>query len=112
MSATALLIGSAAQQALLKVARSVCVYVWSLYECCLSQVGKVLGNDPGSRAAFVHSGGLAAVQHMAEAPGSKLKEAVEIINSAYPEEIVKYYSPQYSQQLLERLQTMTTQAAY
>jgi hypothetical protein len=49
---------------------------------------------------------------MAEAPGSKLKEAVEIINSAYPEEIVKYYSPQYSQQLLERLQTMTTQAAY
>lgn len=56
---------------------------------CLScrQVGKVLGNDPSGRAAFVHSGGLAAVQQMAEAPGSKLKEAVEIINSAYPEEV-------------------------
>ncbi len=51
------------------------------------QVGKVLGNDPSGRAAFVHSGGLAAVQQMAEAPGSKLKEAVEIINSAYPEEV-------------------------
>lgn len=38
------------------------------------QVGKVLGNDPSGRAAFVHSGGLAAVQQMAEAPGSKLKE--------------------------------------
>ena len=43
---------------------------------------------------------------MAEAPGSKLKEAVEIINSCYPEEIVKYYSPSYSQQLLEKLDTM------
>lgn len=47
----------------------------------------MLGNDPSGRAAFVHSGGLAAVQQMAEAPGSKLKEAVEIINSAYPEEV-------------------------
>jgi hypothetical protein len=28
---------------------------------------------------------------MAEAPGSKLKEAVEVINSCYPEEIVRYY---------------------
>lgn len=55
--------------------------------CACPQVGKVLGNDPSGRAAFVHSGGLAAVQQMAEAPGSKLKEAVEIINSAYPEEV-------------------------
>ncbi len=57
--------------------------------CLRVQVGKVLANDPAGRAAFVHSGGLAAVQQMAEAPGSKLKEAVEIINSVYPEEIVK-----------------------
>ena len=38
------------------------------------QAGKVLANDPSGRAQFVHSGGLAAVQQMAEAPGSKLKE--------------------------------------
>lgn len=57
----------------------------------LTQVGKVLGNDPSGRAAFVHSGGLAAVQQMAEAPGSKLKEAVEIINSAYPEEVRAWF---------------------
>lgn len=78
----------------------------------LEQVGKVLANDPSGRAQFVHSGGLAAVQQMAEAPGSKLKEAVEIINSCYPEEIVKYYSPSYSQQLLEKLESMNTQTAY
>lgn len=75
-------------------------------------MGKVLANDPSGRAAFVHSGGLAAVQNMAEAPGSKLKEAVEIINSVYPEEIVKYYSPSYSAQLMEKLESLTTQPAY
>jgi len=35
-----------------------------------------------------------------------LLQAVEIINSCYPEEIVKYYSPSYSQQLLDKLDTM------
>jgi hypothetical protein len=50
-------------------------------------------------------------QAMGEAPGSKLKEAVEIIASCYPEEIVKYYSPSYSQQLLEKLESMTTGGA-
>jgi hypothetical protein len=61
----------------------------------LLQVGKVLANDPTGRSQFVHSGGLAAVQQMAEAPDSKLKEAVDIINSCYPEEVVRYYSPSY-----------------
>ncbi|EFJ51264.1 hypothetical protein VOLCADRAFT_109629 [Volvox carteri f. nagariensis] len=85
----------------------------SVMKMVLEQVGKVLANDAAGRAQFVHSGGLAAVQQMAEAPGSKLKEAVEIINSCYPEEIVKYYSPSYSQQLLEKLESMAaTTAAY
>lgn len=78
--------------------------------CCVGQVGKVLANGPTGRAQFVHSGGLAAVQQMGEAPGSKLKEAVEIINSCYPEEVVRYYSPSYSQQLLQKLESMAATA--
>lgn len=74
------------------------------------QVGKVLANDPPGRTRFVQSGGLAAVQQMGEAPGSKLKEAVEIINSCYPEEVVRYYSPSYSQQLLQKLESMALNA--
>ncbi|KAA6426063.1 MAG: sperm-associated antigen 6 [Trebouxia sp. A1-2] len=69
--------------------------------------GQVLANDPSGRAQFVHSGGLAAVQQMGEAPGTALWEAVEIINSNYPEEIVHYYSPGYSQQLLQKLDAMS-----
>ena len=83
----------------------------SIMKMVLEQVGKVLANDPGGRAQFVHSGGLAAVQKMGEAPGTGLAEAVEIINSNYPEEIVKYYSPGYSQQLLQRLDAMAGTAA-
>lgn len=39
----------------------------------LEQAAKVLANDAAGRSQFVHSGGLAAVQQLAEAPGSKLK---------------------------------------
>ena len=73
----------------------------------LEQLGKVLGNDPAGRSSFVHSGGLARLQQMAEQPGSRLKEAVDVVNSSYPEEIVRYYSPTYSTQLLEKLDAMS-----
>eukprot|EP00891_Asterochloris_glomerata_P008122 jgi/Astpho2/8122/fgenesh1_pm.00120_%23_20_t len=78
----------------------------SVMSMVLEQVGKVLANDPTSRSSFVHSGGLAAVQQMGEASGSSLREAVDIINSSFPEEIVRYYSPSYSQQLLQKLDAM------
>ena len=83
----------------------------SIMKMVLEQVGKVLANDPSGRAQFVHSGGLAAVQQMGEAPGTALREAVEIINSNYPEEIVHYYSPGYSQQLLQKLDAMSTSSS-
>jgi hypothetical protein len=78
----------------------------SVMKMVLEQIGKVLANDPASRSSFVHSGGLAIVQQLGETPGSSLREAVEIINSSYPEEIVRYYSPNYSQQLLQKLDAM------
>jgi len=83
----------------------------SIMKMVLEQIGKVLAADPQSRSQFVHSGGLAAVQQMAEAPGSTLREVVEIINSNYPEEIVKYYSPGYSQQLLQKLDGIANPAS-
>jgi hypothetical protein len=36
-------------------------------------------------------------------PTANRQECVEIINSAFPEEIVRYYSPSYSKQLLDKL---------
>lgn len=75
----------------------------------LEQLSKVLSEDPSCRSKFVHSGGFVKVQEMAEDPESCLREELNAINSNYPEEIVMYYSPSYSQKLLEKLDEGITQ---
>ena len=67
----------------------------------LAQISKVLPNDAEGRSTFVTSGGFAKVQALCADSGSALKEHVDVINSCYPEEIVKYYSPGYAATLLE-----------
>eukprot|EP00218_Dolichomastix_sp_CCMP3274_P007306 CAMPEP_0170143668 /NCGR_PEP_ID=MMETSP0033_2-20121228/12378_1 /TAXON_ID=195969 /ORGANISM="Dolichomastix tenuilepis, Strain CCMP3274" /LENGTH=508 /DNA_ID=CAMNT_0010380131 /DNA_START=28 /DNA_END=1554 /DNA_ORIENTATION=+ len=69
----------------------------------LQQLAKVLPNDAAGRHDFVTSGGFAIVQQLDAASGSKLKEYVDVINSSYPEDIVRYYSPNFSKELLEKL---------
>ena len=66
----------------------------------------MLPNDPAGRHAFVASGGFAKMQALGATPGTELKEHVDVINSCYPEEIVKYYSPSYSAQLLQKLEQL------
>ena len=68
------------------------------------QISKVLPNDPQGRHDFVASGGLAACQALDARSGSALKEYVDVIKSCYPEEIVRYYSPTYGTELLEKLE--------
>jgi len=69
----------------------------------VAQYSKVLPNDPSSRRLFVTSGGLKKVQELRPAPGSALREHINNINACYPEEIVRYYTPGYSEQLLQRV---------
>lgn len=71
----------------------------------VAQFSKVLPNNPQARRLFVTSGGLKKVQDMKVEPGSALSEYINIINNCYPEEIVKYYSPGYSEALLERVES-------
>eukprot|EP00899_Mesostigma_viride_P026677 jgi/Mesvir1/7194/Mv19022-RA.1 len=82
----------------------------SVLKHTLAQLAKVLPNDGEGRHAFVTSGGFAKVQQLNSQPGSKLKEHIDVINSVYPVELVKYYSPGYSQQLLEKLDSMAVKA--
>uniref|UniRef100_A0A672GN12 Sperm-associated antigen 6 n=1 Tax=Salarias fasciatus TaxID=181472 RepID=A0A672GN12_SALFA len=68
------------------------------------QFSKVLPHDSKARRLFVTSGGLKKVQEIEAEPGSALQEYINAINSCFPEEIVRYYSPGYSEALLERLE--------
>ncbi|XP_002164433.1 sperm-associated antigen 6 isoform X1 [Hydra vulgaris] len=70
----------------------------------VSQFSKVLPHDAKARKLFVTSGGLKKIQEIKVEPGSSLQEYVNEINNCYPEEIVRYYSPGYSQKLLERIE--------
>lgn len=37
-------------------------------------------------------------------PGSTLMEYITVVNACFPEEIVRYYSPGYSETLLEKVE--------
>lgn len=69
----------------------------------VKQFAKVLPNDAPARKLFVTSGGLKKVQEIKADDGSELQESIDAINAAFPPEVVKYYSPGYSETLLERL---------
>ncbi|XP_053569932.1 sperm-associated antigen 6 [Bombina bombina] len=69
----------------------------------VAQFSKVLPHDSKARRLFVTSGGLKKIQEIAADPGSALQEYINTINNCFPEEIVRYYSPGYSQTLLERV---------
>merc|ERR1712205_108876 len=60
-------------------------------------------HDAPARRSFVTSGGLQKILELQPEPGSKLADFVRAITECYPKEIVDYYSPNYSKQLLDKL---------
>ncbi|MEN2497883.1 MAG: Sperm-associated antigen 6 [Marteilia pararefringens] len=78
----------------------------------LVQFSKVLPVEAVYRKSFVTSGCLKVIQEMqvvgsGDDAGSGLAESVVRINECFPPEIVKYYSPGYSEVLLERVDQFT-----
>ncbi|BBN04375.1 sperm-associated antigen 6 [Marchantia polymorpha subsp. ruderalis] len=69
----------------------------------VKQLSKIIPNDNDARTKFVTSGGFAKVQQLQAEQGSELREYIDTLNKAYPIEIVHYYSPGYSEILLQTL---------
>jgi len=69
----------------------------------VQQFAKVLPNDLNARRSFVQSGGLQKIQEVKAEVGSKLHDYIDEINMLYPPEIVQYYSPNYSETLLKKM---------
>ncbi|CAL8147790.1 unnamed protein product [Orchesella dallaii] len=75
---------------------------------CPALYQKILPNNPAARRAFVSSGGLRKVQELiasdATAEDALLREHVMLINACFPPDIINYFSPDYPQTLLDRVE--------
>jgi hypothetical protein len=69
----------------------------------LEQFAKTLPHDQQARRTFVQSGGLPLVCQLAEDADGKLAEHIKGIQDCYPPEIVEYYSPNYANQLMKKI---------
>jgi hypothetical protein len=69
----------------------------------VGQLAKVLANDISARKQLVVSGSLQRIQRIELEPGSKLASAVQSLNNLYPAEVVNFYSPQYPEQLMKKI---------
>eukprot|EP00938_MAST-03A_sp_MAST-3A-sp1_P005965 g5965.t1 len=75
----------------------------SIQQHILNQFKNLLPNDVQARRNFVQSGGLQFIQELAENYPDDIGPLVEEINKSFPAEIVQYYSPGYSKQLLDKI---------
>jgi len=69
----------------------------------VEQFAKVLPHDKQSCRSFVQSGGLQKIQEINAEVGSKLHEFIDEINQNYPPEVIQYYSPNYAELLLKKM---------
>jgi hypothetical protein len=69
----------------------------------------VLPHDLKARRSFVQSGSLQRIQEVQAEVGSKLRDYIDEVNNLYPPEIVNYYSPNYAETLLKKMDEYANQ---
>ena len=70
----------------------------------LNQFKKILPTDPNAKKNFVLSGGLKNIQNKSGTLNQKLRLCIDEINTIYPQEIIQYYSPDYADTLIKKLE--------
>lgn len=69
----------------------------------LNQYIKHLHNNTPEKKLFVQNGGLQKLQELRSKVSEQLKEKIDTINDEYPADIIKYYSPDYAANLLQKI---------
>ena len=69
----------------------------------INQYVKHLKDNLNEKILFVQNGGLQKLQELKVKCSDYVKEKIDFINGLYPEEIVRYYSPEYAAQLLKSI---------
>ncbi len=82
------------------------------------QFSKILPNDVAMRRQFVTSGALQRLQEVStmskkdpESASAQLDDLVNTINKCFPDEVIKYYSPGYSETLLKKVDNFSVNTA-
>lgn len=76
----------------------------SILKHAVAQFSKVLPHDSTARRWFVASGGLKKIQELKDDNEGLLSVYINTINSCFPEEVVRYFSPGYAEKLMERVE--------
>jgi len=69
----------------------------------VEQFARVLPTDAAARRSFVQSGGLQKILEVKAESGSKLQDYIGEIRELYPPEIIQYYSPNFAETLLRKM---------
>lgn len=70
----------------------------------LAQYAKVLPHDISARRLFITTGGLKKILEIETEVGTPLYEIIATINSCFPEDIVRYYTPEFPDIILQRVE--------
>jgi HEAT repeat protein len=76
----------------------------NIQKAVLEQISKLLPKNPKAKVPFMESGGFQSVQKIVAEPGSKIREYIDLINQCYPEQAIRFYSPQYQQELIQEIE--------
>lgn len=82
-----------------------------IQKALLRQFAKILPSDIPSKKSFIQSGCLKLMQEIPTEPGTKIRQFIADINALYPPEIVNFYSPQYPEVLLKKLEEYSVKHA-
>jgi len=74
-----------------------------LLKYVIRQFAKVLPNDAEGRKHFVTSGSLQHIQSIKAETDEKLSSAIQDLKSVFPPEVVSYFSPTYSEEIMRKL---------
>ncbi|SCO67406.1 PF16 protein, putative [Plasmodium vivax] len=75
-----------------------------LAKYCICQFAKIIPKSPAHKKAFIKSGCLKRLQEMKNSEEAKKVEMeINAINKSFPEDVVNYYTPGYSETLIKRI---------
>ncbi|ANQ08274.1 Uncharacterized protein PCOAH_00026450 [Plasmodium coatneyi] len=75
-----------------------------LAKYCICQFAKIIPKNPTYKKSFIKSGCLKYLQEMKNSDDAKkIEMEINTINNSFPEDIINYYTPGYSETLIKRI---------